>query len=171
MGGTSALHTISAYATASGLTLRQESTRGKGNEIAAIRALLDTLYLKGCIVTIDAIGCQMEIARTITERGGDYLLAVKDNQKRLAEALREFFAEGERLCTEQMRPGYGRGWLPDRRSARGSSPPAEPLPLHVPQEAPPRVGEDKRRGVVPAPVPSGGHNCPVYRTAPLALPG
>lgn len=57
--------------------------------------MLDTLALKGCIVTIDAIGCQTEIARKILDRGGDYLLAVKDNQKDLADALREFFADGE----------------------------------------------------------------------------
>ena len=94
-GSGSALHTISAYATESGLCLAQEHTRGKGNEIPAIKALLDTLALKGCIVTIDAIGCQTEIAQKILDRGGDYLLAVKDNQKSLADALREFFAEGE----------------------------------------------------------------------------
>jgi hypothetical protein len=69
-GPNSALYTISTYATASGLALEQEGTRGKGNEMAANQALLDTLYLKGCIITIDAIGCQREIARTITERGG-----------------------------------------------------------------------------------------------------
>lgn len=94
-GHNTALHTISAYATASGLCLAQEHTRGKGNEIPAIKALLDTLALKGCIVTIDAIGCQTGIAQKILDRGGDYLLAVKDNQETLANALREFFAEGE----------------------------------------------------------------------------
>jgi predicted transposase YbfD/YdcC len=86
---------VSAYATTSGLCLGQEGTRGKGNEIAAIKALLDTLILKGCIVTIDAIGCQTEIAQKIADRGGDYLLAVKDIQGKLAGALREFFAEAE----------------------------------------------------------------------------
>ena len=94
-GHNTALHTISAFATASGLCLAQEHPRGKGNEIPAIKALLDTLALKGCIVTIDAIGCQTEIAQKILERGGDYLLAVKDNQGTLANALREFFADGE----------------------------------------------------------------------------
>jgi len=94
-GHNTALHTISAYATASGLCLGQEHTRGKGNEIPAIKALFDTLALKGCIVTIDAIGCQTEIAQKILDRGGDYLLAVKDNQKALASALQEFFADGE----------------------------------------------------------------------------
>ena len=93
-GRHTALHTISAYATACGLCLGQEHIRGKGNEISAIKALLDTLALKGCIVTIDAIGCQTEIAQKILDRGGDYLLAVKENQKSLADALREFFADG-----------------------------------------------------------------------------
>lgn len=93
-GQNTALHVLTAYATAEGLCLGQEGTRGKGNEIPAIKTLLDTLYLKGCIVTIDAIGCQTEIAQKILDRGGDYLLAVKDNQEKLAEAMREFFADG-----------------------------------------------------------------------------
>jgi len=94
-GENTALHMVSAFATSSGLCLGQEGTRGKGNEIAAIKALLDTLTLKGCIVTIDAIGCQTEIAQKIVDRGGDYLLAVKNNQGKLAGALRDFFAEAD----------------------------------------------------------------------------
>lgn len=94
-GENTALHMVSAFATASGLCLGQEGTRGKGNEIAAIQALLDTLMLKGSIVTLDALGCQTEIAQKIVDRGGDYLLAVKDNQRNLADALREFFDDAE----------------------------------------------------------------------------
>ena len=94
-GENTALHMVRAYATASGLCLGQEGTRGKGNEIAAIKALLDTLTLKGCIVTLDAIGCQTEIAQQVADRGGDYLLAVKDNQGKLADALREFFSDAD----------------------------------------------------------------------------
>jgi predicted transposase YbfD/YdcC len=94
-GENSALHMVSAYASTSGLCLGQEGTRGKGHELAGIKALLDTLMLKGCIVTIDALGCQSEIAEKIVARGGEYLLAVKDNQPTLCAALREFFAEGE----------------------------------------------------------------------------
>lgn len=115
-GHNTALHTISAFATASGLCLGQEHTRGKGNEIAAIKVLLDTLVLKGCIVTIDAIGCQTEIAQKILDRGGDYLLAVKDNQGTLANALREFFADGEAVgfgalpvsCHQTIEKDHGR---------------------------------------------------------------
>jgi hypothetical protein len=61
----------------SGLCLAQEGVRGKGQEIGAIKSLLETLTLKECIVTLDALGCQTEIARKMLERGGDYLLAVR----------------------------------------------------------------------------------------------
>jgi predicted transposase YbfD/YdcC len=94
-GENTALHMVTSFATARGLCLGQEGTRGKGNEIATIKTLLDTLTLKGCIVTIDAIGCQTENAQKIVDQGGDYLLAVKDNQGRLSGALREFFAEAD----------------------------------------------------------------------------
>ena len=77
-GENTALHMISAFATGSGLCLGQEGARGKGNEITAIKALLDTLMLKGCIVTIDAMGCQTDIVQKIVDQGADYLLAVKD---------------------------------------------------------------------------------------------
>ena len=93
-GHNTALHMVSAFMVGSGLCLAQEGTRGKGNELAGIKALLETLVLKGCIVTIDAIGCQTDIAQKIVAQGGDYLLAVKDNQGTLADALREFFDEG-----------------------------------------------------------------------------
>jgi predicted transposase YbfD/YdcC len=96
-GQNTALHMVSAYATASGLCLGQEGTRGKGNELSGVKTLLDTLMLKGCIVTIDALGCQTEVAQKILERGGDYLLAAKDNQPSLAKALEEFITEGETL--------------------------------------------------------------------------
>ena len=78
------------------LCLAQEGTCGKGHELAGIKALLDVLILKGCcIVTMDALGGQKEIAEKIVDRGGDYVLQVKDNQKNLADALREFFEQGE----------------------------------------------------------------------------
>lgn len=99
-GSNELLHMVTAYATQSGLCLAQEGTCGKGNELAGIKALLDVLILKGCIVTMDALGCQKEIAEKIVDRGGDYVLQVKDNQKNLADALREFFARGEEA-------GYG----------------------------------------------------------------
>jgi len=90
-GPNTALHMVSAYATTLGVSLGQEGTAGKGNELAAIKALLDTLVLKGCIVTMDALGCQTEVAEKIIAQGGDYVLAVKDNQKNLSQAIVEFF--------------------------------------------------------------------------------
>jgi predicted transposase YbfD/YdcC len=94
-GPNTALHMVSAYATALGVSLGQEGTAGKGNELAAIRALLDTLVLKGCIVTLDALGCQTDIAAKIVAQGGDYVLAVKENQKNLSQAVIEFFDTAE----------------------------------------------------------------------------
>lgn len=70
----------------------QQPCAEKSNEITAIEALLPALALTGAVVTIDAIGCQTGIAQQITEGGGDYVLAVKDNQPQLAEALRDFFS-------------------------------------------------------------------------------
>jgi len=90
--GLRALHQVSAYAAEYGLTLGQRACEEKSNEITAIEELLPALALTGAVVTIDAMGCQTEIARQITEGGGDYVLAVKDNQPQLAEALRDFFS-------------------------------------------------------------------------------
>ena len=94
-GPNTALHMVSAYATGLGVSLGQEGTAGKGNELAAIKALLDTLVLKGCIVTMDALECQTEVAQKIVAQGGDYVLAVKDNQKNLSQAIVEFFDTAE----------------------------------------------------------------------------
>ena len=81
--GRQAIHLVSAWASASTLTLGQVRTDRKSNEITAIPRLLEMLELSGCIVTIDAMGCQKEIAQGILERGADYLLAVNENQGRL----------------------------------------------------------------------------------------
>jgi predicted transposase YbfD/YdcC len=81
--GKSPLHVVSAWATANHLTLGQVAVNDKSNEITAIPQLLDLLVLSGAIVTIDAMGCQKEIARKIREEGGHYVLAVKGNQERL----------------------------------------------------------------------------------------
>ena len=86
-----ALHLVSAFAAGAGLVLGQRATREKSNEITAIPELLSTLALKGCTVTIDAIGTQVQIAESIRNRGADYVLAVKDNQPQLAESVRDFW--------------------------------------------------------------------------------
>lgn len=86
------LHLVSAFAAGAGLVLGQRATAEKSNEKTAIPELLATLALEGCIVTIDAMGTQANIAQAIRDRGADYVLAVKDNQPILAEAMRDFFA-------------------------------------------------------------------------------
>lgn len=75
------------------LALGQLATDLKSNEIAAIPKLLELLDLKGAVVTIDAMGCQRDIAQKIVQGGGDYLLAVKDNHKTLHEEVKLFFDE------------------------------------------------------------------------------
>lgn len=87
-----ALHLVSAWCSTHGVTLGQVATADKSNEIAAIPVLLRALELKGATVTIDAMGAQHEIADTIVAGGADYVLAVKDNQPTLAEAIRDWFA-------------------------------------------------------------------------------
>ncbi len=80
-----AIHMVSAWATTNRLVLAQQKVDEKSNEITAIPKLLNCLDLHGCLVTIDAMGCQTEIANLIVERGGDYLLSLKGNQSRLHE--------------------------------------------------------------------------------------
>lgn len=87
------LHLVSAWATAQGVTLGQVAVDEKSNEITAIPKLLDMLELSGAIVSIDAMGCQKEIAKKIVRGGGDFMLAVKDNQPTLHQAIAAYFAE------------------------------------------------------------------------------
>ena len=85
--GKPALHVVSAWSTANHFVLGQRSVDAKSNEITAIPELLKVLELKGCIVTIDAMGCQKEIAKGIVKRKADYVLAVKGNQESLHNAV------------------------------------------------------------------------------------
>lgn len=85
------LHLVSAFAAGAGLVLGQRATAEKSNEKTAIPELLATLALTGCIVTIDAMGTQPNIAQAIRDRGADYVLSVKDNQPKLAESIQDFF--------------------------------------------------------------------------------
>lgn len=91
-----AIHLVSAFAQGLGVTLGQVKTAEKSNEITAIPELLDALLLKGCIITIDAMGCQKDIAAKIVAQGADYVLMVKNNQPRLAAAVEGFFETAER---------------------------------------------------------------------------
>ena len=92
--GKAAIHMVSAWASANRLTLGQVKVDDKSNEITAIPELLRLLVLKDCIVTIDAMGCQTEIARLVTEQEADYVLAVKGNQGTLYEEIQSLFAYG-----------------------------------------------------------------------------
>lgn len=86
-----ALHMVSAWACTNRLVLGQEATAEKSNEITAIPKLLALLELKGCIVTLDAMGCQQAIATQIHQQGGDYVLGLKGNQSTLQESVADFF--------------------------------------------------------------------------------
>jgi predicted transposase YbfD/YdcC len=103
-GETRAIHLVSAYATDLGLMLCQQRVADKTNEIDAIPAVLEALVLRGCIVSLDAMGTQREIARAICERGGDYLLAVKANQPALFNALTGLFGATERERIQRLMP-------------------------------------------------------------------
>ena len=85
----SCVHMVTAFATKNSLVLGQIKTNEKSNEITAIPKLLQQLDIKGCLITIDAMGCQKEIATNIVDNGGDYLLAVKRNQRKLHDAVKE----------------------------------------------------------------------------------
>ena len=89
---------LNAWATARGVALGQVAVPAGGNEITALPALVQALALDGCTVTLDAIGCQTAVARTIRAQGADYVLAVKDNQPWLAEDIAEFFTDAQALA-------------------------------------------------------------------------
>ena len=90
--GKGAIHMVSAWASTNRLVLGQLKVDEKSNEITAIPELLRLLALKGCIVTIDALGCQTEIAQTIIDQGGDYVLALKGNQGTLHRDVQDLIA-------------------------------------------------------------------------------
>ena len=113
--GTTPLHLVSAFAAGAGLVLGQRATAKKSNEKTAIPELLSTLALEGCIVTIDAMGTQANIAQAIRNRGADYVLAVKDNQPLLADSVRDFFTRFQAVpehtphtVTETVEKDHGR---------------------------------------------------------------
>jgi predicted transposase YbfD/YdcC len=113
--GLKALHTLSAYATNARLTLAQLSVPEKTNEITAIPELLDELaqagQLAGALVTIDAMGCQVDIADTIVAHGADYLLALKGNQPTLEADVECYFDDApaaELVTKTTLEKGHGR---------------------------------------------------------------
>jgi predicted transposase YbfD/YdcC len=114
--GVAALHLVSAWATANRVVLGQVATDAKSNEITAIPQLLELLQLNGCIVTIDAMGCQTKIAERIVAQGGAYVLALKGNQGVLAAEVEEAFigadardyADVDSQFLETVEQGHGR---------------------------------------------------------------
>lgn len=112
----SAIHMVSAWATANHLTLGQTVVDEKSNEITAIPKLLQVLELSGCLVTIDAMGCQTQIAERVVAAKADYVLAVKGNQPTLHAGIRDFFerqlkedfADVKVGCHETHERGHGR---------------------------------------------------------------
>ena len=108
-GAKSAIHMVSAWAGANKLVLGQVKTQEKSNEITAIPELLKVLELRGCLVTIDAMGCQTAIVEQILREGADYLIAVKGNQGQLEQDIEDTI----RFCKpasrdQQVDAGHGR---------------------------------------------------------------
>ena len=123
------LHLVSAWASAQGLTLGQVAIADKSNEITAIPQLLELLELKGAIVSIDAMGCQKKIAAKIVDAQADYVLAVKDNQPKLAAAIADFFTAlheqgdfAEHRCRQHSTQEKSRGRIEERYYAIASLP-------------------------------------------------
>jgi predicted transposase YbfD/YdcC len=112
--GKAAIHMVSAWATEDRLVLGQVKVDDKSNEITAIPELLSLLELAGCIVTIDAMGCQTAIAAQIIEKEADYVLAVKDNQENLHQDIQELFAYAAEIAfadcdyAKTVSKGHGR---------------------------------------------------------------
>ena len=88
-----AIHMVSAWATSQRLVLGQIKVNEKSNEITAIPELIKVLELNGCIVTIDAMGCQKQIVKLIVEQGGNYVISLKKNQNSLYKRVEELFKE------------------------------------------------------------------------------
>jgi predicted transposase YbfD/YdcC len=114
--GLGALHLVSAWATGNGITLGQVAVDAKSNEITAIPQLIELLDLEGCVVTIDAAGCQKDIAARIVEKNADHLLALKDNQPTLHARVADYFVQqmedegpgGKLRRHRQVETGHGR---------------------------------------------------------------
>lgn len=106
--GKAAIHLVSAWASANHLTLGQRHVAEKSNEITAIPELLNLLALKGCIVTIDAMGCQKEIAQTILDQEADYVLALKENHEHLYQDTVELFDHTSQVSTPRFACDYVR---------------------------------------------------------------
>jgi predicted transposase YbfD/YdcC len=106
--GREAIDMVSAFAVEAGLTLAQRKVDEKSNEITAIPFILEMLALEGTVVTIDAMGCQTDIAQQIIEGGGDYILSLKGNQGQLHEDVAQMFAYFEKTAFKHVAHSYHR---------------------------------------------------------------
>jgi len=102
--GLGPLHVVSAWVADRGVQLGQVVTDTKSNELSAIRELLEPVDVKGTVVSIDALGCQRDVAEKIVERGADYLLALKDNQPTLRQEVAAYFEHARSDRTVDARP-------------------------------------------------------------------
>jgi predicted transposase YbfD/YdcC len=98
-----ALHIVSAWASEEGIALGQVATEEKSNEITAIPELLKQIELTDSLITIDAMGCQKEIARDIVDGGGDFVISVKDNQPTLKETIEMYFEKHLELDLQELK--------------------------------------------------------------------
>lgn len=118
--GTKAIHVVSAFSAENDIVLGQLATEAKSNEITAFPLLIEMLDIKGATVTIDAAGCQREVAEKIREKGGDYVLALKGNQGKLHDEAENFFKQAldvelkESGCDYYKNEEYSRGRLEQR---------------------------------------------------------
>lgn len=104
-----AIHLVSAFASRNNICIGQVKTAEKSNEITAIPALLDMICIHSCLVTIDAMGCQKEIAAKIIDQQADYVLALKANQEELLEEVKKAFEVMPlQEVEEQLDAGHGR---------------------------------------------------------------
>ena len=104
--GKDAIHLVNAWATRNGIALGQWKTDTKSNEITAIPPLLRQLNVAGCIVTLDAMGAQTEIAQTIRDEKADYVLRVKANQGHLHQDIQDWFAHADQVQFADMQHSY-----------------------------------------------------------------
>jgi predicted transposase YbfD/YdcC len=106
------LHVVSAWASQNNIVLGQLATEEKSNEITAIPKLLETMSVKGCVITIDAMGCQKDIAAKITEKKADYVLALKGNQATIHDEVKKIFNEqqdvSQLISHEDISKDHGR---------------------------------------------------------------
>jgi len=100
--GLKPIHLVSAWSFRAGITLAQLKTAEKSNEITAIPELLDMLNLAGCTITADAMACQTEITRKVIEKGGDYVIACKENQPALYQEIRDYFLYADQNPKEDL---------------------------------------------------------------------